>query len=89
MWLCLLIIINNEVDTRMLRVLFLFKDAHLILIPLFVVATLTVNTGARVEGYIFADWKKTKKIHLNAEIINLMNTCQIGLMRYLRVGMGG
>ena len=58
MWLCLLIIINNEWDTRMLRVLFLFKDAHLILIPLFVVATLTVNTGARVEGYIFADSKK-------------------------------
>ena len=89
MLLCLLIIINNEVDTRMLRVLFLFKDAHLILIPLFVVATLTVNTGARVEGYIFADSKKIKKIHLNAKIIKLMNTCQIGLMRYLRVGMGG
>ena len=45
----------------MLRVWFLFKDALLILIPLFVVATLTVNTGARVEGYIFADSKKNKE----------------------------
>ena len=61
MWLCLLIILDNAVDARMLRVWFLFKDAHLILIPLFVVATLTVNTGARVEGYIFADSKKKRK----------------------------
>ena len=49
--------INNATNARMLRVWFLFKDAHLILSPLFVVATLTVNTGARVEGYIFADSK--------------------------------
>ena len=28
---------------------------------LFVVATLSVNTGARVESYIFADSKKIKK----------------------------
>ena len=49
---------NNATNARMLRVWFLFKDAHLILRPLFVGAILTVNTGARVEGYIFAESKK-------------------------------
>ena len=57
-------------NIRMLQVSFLFKDVHLILSPLFVDATLTINTGVRVEGYIFAEsQEKINRNHLNNKII--------------------